>query len=108
MTHRKSDHNQAQIVQALRDAGLSVAVLSSLGGGTPDLLVSNGSVNLLVEIKNLDGRGKALTDAEFRFISAWRGPLIVATSAEDVLHALEWEIQQDGKTQNHDHKHFPE
>lgn len=73
--HGRTDHNQQMIVKCLRGAGVSVASLSDLGSGIPDLLV--GAVvpcpdcgflmrsNLLFEVKN--GIGAKLTRAEVHF-----------------------------------------
>lgn len=49
-THR-ADGNQQEIVQALRDTGHSVVVLSQVGNGCPDLLVGRAGVMLLMEVK---------------------------------------------------------
>jgi len=64
---RRVDVNQAAIVRALRESGASVAVLSSVGRGLPDLLVGFQGVNFLLEVKNLEGRGARLTPAERDF-----------------------------------------
>ena len=85
MTRRRRDSNQADIVAALRATGASVAVLANVGGGVPDLLVGWRGANLLLEIKNLDGRGNRLTPAEREFMDTWRGQVAIV---EDVTGAL--------------------
>jgi hypothetical protein len=51
----------------------------------PDLLVGWRYANLLLEIKNPDGRGKRLTPVESEFMESWRGQ---AAIVEDVACAL--------------------
>lgn len=85
----KTDATQAAIVDALRAAGYLVQILATLGGGVPDLLVGCPWGELvLVEVKNPDGRGRALTPAQTAWHHAWRRqPVIVAGSA---LEAFQW------------------
>jgi hypothetical protein len=86
----RTDGNQNAIVAALRDAGCHVIVLTPLGEGIPDLLVSTYSppagrvLALLVEVKTATG---TLTPDEAAWWAAYPadGPAIVARSAEDVL-----------------------
>lgn len=60
--------------------------LASMGGGCPDLLVGfNGATNLLLEVKNLNGRGMRFTPAEREFMDNWKGKIYVVT---DELQAL--------------------
>lgn len=70
---KRVDDNQKAIVDALRQVGCSVLILAGVGCGCPDLLVGWQGYSILMEIKNLDGRGDRLTPAEAEFMSAWRG-----------------------------------
>jgi hypothetical protein len=83
----RNDANQDAIVRQLRDAGLSVLVLSRVGNGCPDLLVGYRQQNYLFEVK--DGSkpesARRLTPAEVRFCSSWKGQVRVAESAEDIF-----------------------
>jgi Holliday junction resolvase len=83
------DANQAEIVQALRDAGRSVLILSSVGKGCPDILVGYPGGCTLMEIK--DGAKSAsrrkLTPDEEQFRARWRGPYAVVTSVAEALAA---------------------
>ena len=79
------DTNQAEIVDALRRAGCSVAVTSSLGHGFPDLVVGRHDKNYLIEIKH--GAGK-LTDDEREFHEIWRGSVTVVRSVDQALAAV--------------------
>lgn len=95
MTRRQSrrlsariDDNQPAIVRALRDVGASVQSLASLGKGCPDLLVGYRGQNLLLEVKNLDGRGRALTADETAWHADWRGAVVVVESVEQALAAI--------------------
>jgi Holliday junction resolvase len=86
----RRDGNHRAIVEALRDRGLSVLDLGGVGSGCPDLLVGTRMGNLLVEIK--DGSRspsrRRLTEDEMHFHATWRGPHVVATSAQDVVDVL--------------------
>lgn len=84
------DANQPAIVNALRQAGATVQILSHVGKGCPDLLVTDYNYHtgrieaLLVEVKTEKGE---LTPDEARFFATYPdgGPLIIARSADDVL-----------------------
>lgn len=78
------DANQAAIVKALRAAGRRVLVLSAVGKGCPDLLVSWPGHNLLMECKMQDGK---LTPDQERFFNDWTGPVCVVRSAAEALAA---------------------
>ena len=78
----KPDANQQPIVDALRQIGASVTVISSVGFGTPDLLVGWHGYNFLLKIKVA---GKALTPQEMKWASDWRGQVAISESVEDAL-----------------------
>lgn len=78
------DANQKAEVAALRKMGYAVALTSSLGKGMVDFIVGGRGVNLLVELK-IDGKAK-LTPHEHDFHQKWKGPILIATSA-DQIHA---------------------
>lgn len=85
------DSNQAEIVDALRKAGCSVALLHQLGSGVPDLLVGckgkDGPINLLMEVKdgNKSPWERRLTADELEWHEGWRGQVQVVESAEHAL-----------------------
>lgn len=98
----KTDATHAAVRDGLRALGWSVIDGSALGGGWPDLLVSIGPAlpfapakkarGLLtagecffVEVK---GAGGTLTAAQQEWAWQFRGPLIVAESAEDVIDCI--------------------
>lgn len=91
--NRRVDQNQQQIIDALRQAGASVQVLSRFGQGVPDLLVGitthkGKAVNVLVEVKNPEGRCD-LTPPEKRWIEAWKGQIAICRCPAEVLAVLD-------------------
>ncbi len=89
MVVKRTDHNQGIIVAALRARGASVTVLSSVGGGCPDLLCGFHEKNILFECKNLEGRGDRLTPAETDWIKNWKGQIAIIFNLEQALAVLE-------------------
>ena len=87
--HPKTDANQSAMVNALRQCGLVVLDVSSLGGDCLDLFVGDplGGGFVQVEVKT---DGGVLTPREAEYLARYAGPLpfIVARRAEDVLIAL--------------------
>ena len=86
----KRDGNHAEIANFLRRAGWGVFDTAAHGKGLGDLLVSRQGFSAVLEIKNLDGKGRKLTPAELKFAREYLGPYIVATTAEEAEHALRW------------------
>jgi Holliday junction resolvase len=84
---RKVDVNQAEIVKTLREAGADVYILSMVGKGIPDLLVTYGGETILMEIKR-DAKAKFTAD-QLKFIANWKGgPLSRVDSPEAALRAI--------------------
>jgi len=80
----RTDHNQADIIKALRACGCVVHDI----GRPVDLLVGFRGGTYLVEVKNKAGRNR-LTPAQHAFIAAWcGGPLLVVTDAADAVEAI--------------------
>ena len=84
-TAAKVDANQAAIVQALREVGMSVLSLARMGKGCPDLLVADDDSYFLIEVKGPKGK---LTPDQEAFISDWRGVVHIARSVDDALHIV--------------------
>jgi Holliday junction resolvase len=95
----KTDKNQKEIVEALREIGCSVYVTASVGHDFPDLVVGtpykvpdwvklNGTV-VLMEIKTDTGK---LSEGQEKFISEFKGACIVVRNIEDALRAVGKEI----------------
>ena len=79
---KKVDANQAEIVETLRQTGMSVITLHRVGQGCPDLLVGFGGRNYLLEIKN---KHSDLNVPEMDFHLTWRGQVAVIRSADQAL-----------------------
>lgn len=82
---RRVDRNQAEIVAALREAGRFVEVLSDVGRGVPDLVVSWGGRCLFMEVKM---PGEKLTEDQVDWHRRWKGPAVaVVRTAVEALGA---------------------
>lgn len=86
----RTDGNHAEVVKALRKAGIAVLSLASVGKGCPDLLCGFRGRNFLLEVK--DGSkppsGQMLTAAESEFFSTWPGQVEVVTSPEHAISVV--------------------
>ncbi len=85
----RKDLAHAPIKAQLAAAGFAVCDLSRVGGGCPDLLISRNGVNALVELKTPRGAKTALERlgaAQHCFHSQWKGPIITAFSASDIVY----------------------
>ena len=81
----KTDANQAEIVQALRDVGASVLVLSRVGQGVADLAVGIRGETFFLEVKTDKGK---LTPREQEFMEGWRGHYAIVRTPEEALRAI--------------------
>ena len=86
MRNAKTDHNQNEIVQALRQIGATIVLLHKVGSGVPDLLVGFRGVTYLLEVKQLKGKPNLLQERWYR---EWNGraPVIVKT-IDDAINAV--------------------
>lgn len=92
----KIDGTQTEIVESLRAAGCKVLSLAACGRGVPDLMVrplckepGHGDYFgplILLEVKNLSGRGNKLTPDQVKFHAEW--PVTVVTSVDEALAAV--------------------
>lgn len=87
MKFERIDKNQRHIVQELRDLGYSVAHISTIGKGLPDIIVGKNNINLLIEIKA--NWKKKLTPSEEKFFNEWRGQVNIATTTEEILNIFD-------------------
>ncbi len=76
------DANQKAETLKLRQMGYSVVTTSHVGRGFPDCIVGAPGIALLIEWK-VSPKSK-LSPAEVKFHREFKGPLIVATCAEQV------------------------
>ena len=85
------DANQAQIVEHLKDIpGVTVALLSQVGAGVPDLLIGFKRRNYLFEIKDPDKppSKRKLTKAQETFHYEWTGQVAIAETFGEILEAM--------------------
>lgn len=90
MRRPQVDNNQKEIVAALRKAGRQVVILSAVGKGVPDLLVSNPDEMWLMEVKNLNVKDHKheFTPAQHEFMALWRGkPILTVYTPEQAIEA---------------------
>jgi len=95
MRARRVDENQQEIVDALRDAGATVRVVTQ-GEGIPDLLVgytgqSGIGHTLLLEVKdgNKPPSARKLTAAEEKFFMEWTGGILaIVKSPQEALDLI--------------------
>ena len=84
------DHNQREVVAALRGAGATVQLLHAVGEGCPDLLVGYKGLNMLLEVK--DGgkppSAQKLTPQQEIWHRDWLGHRVVVNSPEAALAAI--------------------
>ena len=85
VTYKRTDGNQSDIVDALRDVGATVEILSSVGKDFPDVIVGFRGVNYLFEIKMPEGK---LSDGQIEWHHSWQGQAAVVRNRDEVL----WEI----------------
>lgn len=83
-----TDHNQAEIVSALRDLGVSILITSRVGRGFPDLICGYRGRNCLLEIKNPQtayGRKGAAPNQQ-QWADEWQGekPIVVYSLPEAI------------------------
>lgn len=79
------DNNQAEIVQALRQAGAKVQPTHQMGSGVADLIVGFRGRLLWMEVKSKGGR---LTPDEMYFYDNWMEYMVVVYSVEEALQAI--------------------
>ena len=97
---KRVDANQPAIVKKFRELGCSVAILSSVGKGLPDILISKRigtpdqynmeNWSALVEIK--DGSKcqsqRKLTPLEDAFHKSWQGEIYIISSEQEAIDLI--------------------
>lgn len=83
--HGRRDSNHAAIRKGLRDRGIRVLDLGSVGDGCPDLLAGTPRGNVLLEVKRPGGK---LTPEQVTFFATWPGPKAVVETLEEALAAV--------------------
>lgn len=82
----KTDKNQQQIIDALRDCGVSVVNTAMVGNGFPDICVGFQKKTYLFEIKR--DKKYILTPAEIEFMRIWKGQMNIITNLDDVMKVI--------------------
>lgn len=90
MLAAKVDQNQEQIVRDLRKYGACVTVISSLGRGVPDLLVSYDDIWYVVELKNPMQKKsqQKLTKDEQRWVNKQKARVHVIREIGEILNVF--------------------
>ena len=79
-THR-TDNNQADIVKALRKVGVEVHIIDE----PVDLLCGYRGRWSVMDVKNLEGRGRKKTPAQDKFFECPKGPASIVTTPEEAI-----------------------
>lgn len=87
----RTDKNQKDIVNGLRRVGYVVQHLHSVGAGCPDILVGAEGLNILIEIKDGDGK---LTPDQVVWHAVWKGQVSIARNVEEALLIVKNAIEQ--------------
>jgi hypothetical protein len=90
MRIKRADANQPEIVEALRDIGVSVTHIHTVGNGVPDLLCSYKGKWLVLEVK--DGSkppsARRLTPDESVWAAEQKAPVYIVTSAHEAISVV--------------------
>ena len=94
----RTDNNHAEIVNALRAIGASVADTSRVGHGFPDIVVGFRGRNWLIEIKDGTAKPSAqkLTVAQVEFKATWMGHWAVVRSVSEAVGVVSRVDATDG------------
>ena len=87
MRAKRTDDNQTEIVNGLRQVGATVQILSAVGEGCPDILVGIFGRNYVMEIKNPDQpkSAQALTAKEAIWHNEWKGQKSIVRNIDEAL-----------------------
>jgi len=90
VNYGRLDDNQRKIIQRLRQCGVSVQSLTSVGKGCPDILVGYRGENWLFEIKNPEQppNKRKLTQYEDSWHLNWCGRVDVVESFEEIAEII--------------------
>jgi len=93
----QTDHNQQEIIDALRQIGCDVLVV----GSPVDLSVGFRSRNFYIECKNPNtdyGKHNRSTKTQKDFISSWKGQVRIVASAEEAIELVTKSYEVGGQT----------
>jgi len=91
MSIKRTDANQLEIVEKLRQIGAVVHPTHMVGNGFPDLVVGYCGTNYLFEVKdgNQPPSKRKLTPDEQIWHDRWKGQVAIVTCWEDAFRAME-------------------
>ncbi len=87
-TAARIDANQPEIIRVLRDCGVTVQPLHTVGKGTPDLLCGYRGRNVLLEVKDRNNPRAGLTRAQQDWHATWRGQVAIVESPDEALRVM--------------------
>ena len=91
------DGNHAEVISALRKAGIGAVSLAALGNGIPDVAAGLRGINVFLEVKCGDFPSqKKLTADELAFHESWPGQICVVDSPEAAVLAVIEEAKKRG------------
>ena len=85
MRAARTDKNQTEIVQALRQVGASVQSLAKVGDGCPDLLVAYRDRHYVMEVKTAKGK---VRPQQISWCDEWVGTVHLVRSVDEALKAI--------------------
>jgi hypothetical protein len=83
----RTDSNQSDIVQAMRDLGATVTSMHQLGKGIADLLVSWRQQWFVMEVKA--SAKEKLTEDQIDWIGKQRAAVVIITSPDEAVRFLQ-------------------
>lgn len=83
----KVDANQVAIVAALEKTGATVQTLGAVGDGCPDLLVGRLGMNLLLEVKNPQGKNR-IGEKQSEWLANWRGQSAIVRDEYEAMRIV--------------------
>lgn len=86
MIRPRADHNQRDIIEALRKIGATVVSLTGVGRGVPDLMVGYRGSTWLLEVKQPGGKR---SQRQMEWAASWRGGYVgVVSTPQEAIGCL--------------------
>lgn len=79
------DLNHAEIIAALRKAGIAAKSTAAIGAGFPDIIAATRGVTVLLEVKQ---PGEKANSAQMAFLASWPGRAYMVTSPEEAIRVV--------------------
>lgn len=84
-TAAKVDQNHAEIMEALRKAGIAAKSTAAMGKGFPDIIAATRETTVLLEVKS---GGEKPNTAQIEFMASWPGRVYVVRSGEEAVDVV--------------------